>query len=147
MNNTTPTKGITFSTFDLLHAGHIMMLQEAATLCDWLIVGLHVDPQVERPEKNAPVQSVVERYIQLSDCASVNQIVPYNTEQDLHDMLCCYVPDVRIIGDDYRDTNFSGKDICDRLNIHIHYNSRKHRWSSSGLRAHVQQLENQKNNK
>ena len=120
------------------------MLKDAKQCCDWLICGLHVDPQVERPEKNAPVQSIVERYNQLAGCKYVDEIVPYNLESDLFDILLTYKPDVRVIGDDYRDVDFSGKELCAQHNIEIVYNSRSHRYSSSGLRKIIQQIENDK---
>ena len=135
---------VTFSTFDLLHAGHVAMLKDAKQCCDWLICGLHVDPQVERPDKNAPVQSIVERHIQLAGCRYVDEIVPYVLESDLFDILLTYKPDVRVIGDDYRDVDFSGKDLCEKHGIEIVYNSRSHRYSSSGLRKIIQQVENDK---
>lgn len=136
--------GITFSTFDLLHAGHILMLKEAKSVCDRLICGLHVDPQIERPEKNSPVQSVVERYIQLSAVECVDEIIPYNLEQDLHDILLGYPINIRIIGDDYRGKDFSGRDICQDRGIEIFYNSRDHAYSSSSLRARVHHAEQTK---
>ena len=126
--------GITFSTFDLLHAGHIAMLREAKEQCDYLICGLHVDPQVERPQKNAPVQSIVERYIQLSAVKYVDEIVPYNLEKDLADILLTYPINIRIIGADYKDVDFSAKQLCIDNDIEIYYNSRSHDFSSSGLR-------------
>ena len=100
--------GITFSAFDLLHAGHIKMLEEAKRQCDYLIVGLQTDPTLDRPEKNRPVQTVVERYIQLKGCKFVDEIVPYATEQDLEDILRSFKIDVRIVGDEYREQNFTG---------------------------------------
>ena len=136
--------GITFSTFDLLHAGHIAMLAEAKSVCDYLICGLHVDPQVERPNKNQPIQSVVERYIQLSSVQYVDEVIPYNLEKDLHDILLTYPVDVRIIGADYKDTEFSGKDICLTKGIDIYYNKRSHNFSSTELRKRIQQAENEK---
>jgi glycerol-3-phosphate cytidylyltransferase len=136
--------GITFSTFDLLHAGHIAMLAEAKSVCDYLICGLHVDPQVERPNKNKPIQSVVERYIQLSSVQYVNEVIPYNLEKDLHDILLTYPIDVRIIGADYKNTEFSGKDICLTKGIEIYYNKRPHNFSSTELRKRIQQAENEK---
>ena len=136
--------GITFSTFDLLHAGHIAMLAEAKSVCDYLVCGLHVDPQVERPNKNQPIQSVVERYIQLSSVQYVNEVIPYNLEKDLHDILLTYPIDVRIIGSDYKDVEFSGKDICLTKGIEIYYNKRSHNFSSTELRKRIQQAENEK---
>ena len=99
--------GITFSSFDLLHAGHIKMLEEAKGQCDFLICGLQTDPTLDRPEKNRTVQSVVERYIQLKGCKFVDEIVPYATEQDLKDVLTSFKIDVRIIGDEYAKKNFT----------------------------------------
>ena len=136
--------GITFSTFDLLHAGHIAMLAEAKSVCDYLICGLHVDPQVERPNKNQPIQSIVERYIQLSSVQYVDEIIPYNLEKDLHDILLTYPINIRIIGADYKDTEFSGKDICLTKGIEIYYNERSHNFSSTELRQRIQQAENEK---
>lgn len=136
--------GITFSTFDLLHAGHIAMLAEAKSVCDYLICGLHVDPQVERPNKNQPTQSIVERYIQLSSVQYVDEIIPYNLEKDLHDILLTYPINIRIIGADYKDTEFSGKDICLTKGIEIYYNQRSHNFSSTELRKRIQQVENDK---
>lgn len=136
--------GITFSAFDLLHAGHIKMLEEAKTVCDYLIVGLQLDPSLDRPEKNKPTQSVVERYIQLKACRSVDEIVPYNTEDDLLDILKSFVIDVRIIGEDYRDKDFTGKTYCEEKGIEIYYNKRDHRFSSSGLKRAVYEQEKKK---
>lgn len=129
--------GITFSAFDLLHAGHIKMLEEAKKQCDYLIVGLQTDPTIDRPEKNKPVQSVVERYIQLKGCKYVDEIVPYATEQDLEDVLRSFAIDVRILGDEYKDKNFTGRAYCEEKGIELYYNKREHRFSSSGLRKEV----------
>ena len=129
--------GITFSTFDLLHAGHVKMLEEAKRQCDYLIVGLQLDPSLDRPEKNAPSQSIIERYIKLQGNKHVNEIVPYVSEQDLEDILRSFKIDVRIIGDEYQDKNFTGKGYCEEKGIEIYYNSRDHRFSSSGLRKQV----------
>jgi glycerol-3-phosphate cytidylyltransferase len=134
--------GVTFSTFDLLHAGHISMLKEAKSQCDYLICGLHVDPKIERPNKNSPIQSLVERYIQLSSVKYVDEIVPYNLEQDLHDILLTYSIGIRIIGADYKDIDFSGKQLCIDNSIEIYYNNRKHNFSSSGLRKRITNIEN-----
>jgi glycerol-3-phosphate cytidylyltransferase len=129
--------GITFSTFDLFHEGHVKMLEEAKRVCDYLIVGLQMDPSIERPQKNKPVQSVVERYIQLKGCIHIDEIVPYVYEQDLEDIFKSFKIDVRIIGDEYKDKPFTGKDYCKQKGIDIYYNSRDHRFSSSGLRKEV----------
>ena len=109
--------GITFSCFDLFHAGHIKMLEEAKTQCDYLIVGLQVDPTLDRPEKNKPIQTVVERYIQLKSCKFIDEIVPYATEQDLLDILSSFKINVRIIGEEYKKINFTGKDYCIKKGI------------------------------
>ena len=126
--------GITFSTFDLFHAGHVKMLEEAKRQCDFLIVGLQLDPSIDRPEKNKPVQGLVERYIQVKGCKHVDEIVPYVTEQDLEDILRSFKIDVRIIGEEYREKGFTGKEYCSQKGIEIYYNARDHRFSSSGIR-------------
>jgi len=136
--------GVTFSTFDLLHAGHILMLKEAKSVCDYLICGLHVDPQIERPNKNKPIQSLVERYIQLSSVKYVDEIIPYNYEKDLHDILLGYPVNIRIIGADYKGENFSGLDICQSKGIEIYYNERSHNFSSTELRKRISKVENSK---
>ncbi|UNY97880.1 adenylyltransferase/cytidyltransferase family protein [Zhouia spongiae] len=133
--------GITFSTFDLLHAGHIKMLEEAKQQCDYLIVGLQTDPTIDRPEKNKPSQSVVERYIQLKGCVFVDEIIPYTTEQDLEDILRAFKIDVRIIGEEYKDKNYTGRSYCEEKAIELHYNKREHRFSSTALRQNVAELE------
>lgn len=134
--------GFTCSTFDLLHAGHIQMLREAKEQCDYLIVGLQFDPSIDRPEKNSPVQTVVERYTQLHAVSYVDEIIPYATEQDLEDILEMYHIDVRILGDEYKEKDFTGKDICKRRGIQLYFNKRDHRFSSSGLRKRVAEKEN-----
>lgn len=136
--------GITFSTFDLLHAGHIKMLEEAKSQCDYLICGLQTDPTINRPEKNQPVQSVVERYIQLKGCKYVDEIVPYTTEQDLEDILHSFKIDVRIIGDEYANKPFTGREYCEEKGIKFYFNGRDHRFSSSGLRQEVYKKESSK---
>ena len=138
--------GITVSAFDLLHAGHIKMLAEAKRQCDYLIVGLQKDPTLDRPEKNRPeknrpVQTVVERYIQLKGCKFVDEIVPYATEQDLEDILRSFKIDVRIVGDEYREQDFTGRMYCEAKGIELYFNTRDHRFSSSGLRKEVHQKE------
>ena len=136
--------GITFSTFDLFHAGHVKMLEEAKRQCDYLIVGLQLDPSIDRSNKNEPSQSIIERYIQLKGSKYVDEIVPYVLEQDLEDILKSFNINVRIIGDEYKDKNFTGKNYCVKKGIDIYYNSRDHRFSSSGLRKQVKKLENNK---
>jgi len=136
--------GITFSTFDLFHAGHVKMLEDAKEQCDYLICGLQTNPTLDRPEKNMPVQSVVERYIQLKACKYVDEIVPYATEQDLEDILRSFKLDVRIIGDEYVNKQFTGRDYCEQKGILLFYNIREHRFSSSVLRTEVQIKENLK---
>ena len=126
--------GFTCSTFDLLHAGHISMLREAKQHCDYLICGLQTDPSVDRPEKNRPIQTIVERYIQLNAVGYVDEIVPYATEEDLKDILSMLQIDVRILGEEYRDKEFTGKDICRKRDIQLFFNKREHRFSSSDLR-------------
>ncbi len=137
--------GITFSSFDLFHAGHIKMLEEAKSQCDYLIAGLQLDPSIDRPEKNTPSQSIIERYVQLRSCKYINEIVPYTTERDLIDLLSCFKIDVRIIGEEYLNKNFSGKDYCIKKGIEIYYNKRDHRFSSSSLRKIIAEKERKKN--
>ncbi len=133
--------GITFSAFDLLHAGHVKMLEDAKSACDYLIVGLQTDPTIDRPDKNKPAQSVVERYIQLKGCKFVDEVIPYTTEQDLEDILRAYKIDVRILGIEYQDKDFTGRAYCEEKNIKLLYNERNHRFSSSSLRKEVYQRE------
>jgi glycerol-3-phosphate cytidylyltransferase len=134
--------GITCSTFDLLHSGHIMMLREAKSVCDYLICALQVDPSVDRVEKNSPVQSLVERYIQLSAVKYVDEIIVYQIEKDLEDILQMYPVSIRILGEEYREKEFTGKDICRKRGIELYFNKRDHRFSSSGLRKRVASAEN-----
>lgn len=132
------TIGITFSTFDLLHAGHVSMLREAKSQCDYLICGIQSDPTIDRPKtKNKPVQTLVERYVQLSAIQYVNEIIPYQTEQDVEDILEMFDIDVKIMGEEYRDQDFTGRDICKRKGIELYFNSRTHRFSSTDLRKRV----------
>ena len=130
--------GFTCSTFDLLHAGHITMLEEAKHHCDFQIVGLQSDPTIDRPgEKNKPVQSLIERQIQLSAVKYIDEIIVYNTEQDLEDMLLTLPINIRILGEEYRDKPFTGKDICAKRGIEVFYNGRDHSFSSTSLRKRV----------
>ena len=129
--------GITASTFDLLHAGHVMMLREAKSQCDHLICALQVDPSVDRKEKNAPVQTLVERYTQLAAVRYVDEIIPYQSEDDLIDILKMYDLDIRIIGDEYKDKTFTGRATCASQGIEVYFNKRDHRFSTSDLRKRV----------
>lgn len=137
--------GITFSSFDLLHAGHIAMLAEAKNHCDYLIAGLQTDPTLDRPDtKNRPVQTVVERQIQLSATRFVDEIVVYQTEKDLEDILLTLPIDVRILGVEYEDKEFTGRKICIDRGIDCIFNRRDHSFSSSSLRQRVSQREQEK---
>ena len=136
--------GITFSCFDLFHAGHVKMLEEAKSKCDYLIVGLQLDPTTDRPNKNKPTQSIVERYVQVRACKYIDEIIPYITEQDLIDILSSFKIDIRVIGEEYKDKSFTGKDYCIKKGIKIYYNTREHRFSSSELRKQVSKEENLK---
>jgi glycerol-3-phosphate cytidylyltransferase len=137
--------GIVFSTFDLLHAGHIAMLAEVKNHCDYLIAGLQTDPTIDRPDsKNPPVQSIVERQITLSATRYVDEIVVYQTEKDLEDILLTLPIDVRILGIEYADKDFTGKQICIDRKIEIVYNGRDHSFSSSSLRKRVAEAERTK---
>ncbi len=129
--------GFTASAFDLLHAGHVQMLREAREHCDYLICGLQMDPTIDRPDKNAPVQTVVERYTQLKAISYVDEIIPYLTESDLCDILSMYHIDIRILGVEYKEKDFSGKDICRKRGIDLYFNKRDHRFSTSDLRRRV----------
>jgi len=129
--------GFTCSSFDLLHAGHVQMLRDAKDRCEYLICGLQVDPTLDRPEKNKPIQTVVERYTQLKAVSYVDEIIPYITEADLEDILAMYHINIRILGEEYRDKDFTGKDICRKRDIDLFFNKRDHRFSSSDLRKRV----------
>lgn len=125
-------RGFTAGAFDVTHAGHYAMFEEAREHCDYLIVGLHTDPTIDRAEKNKPIQSVFERYVQLKACRFIDEIIPYETEEDLINLLHVVKPDVRIIGADYKEREFSGKGIIPHV-----YNSRSHNYSSSSLRKRL----------
>ena len=130
--------GFTCSTFDLLHAGHIAMLREAREHCDYLICGLQTDPTNDRPDtKNKPVQTLVERYTQLNAVEYVDEIIPYQTEQDLQDILSMYHITVRVLGEGYREKDFTGKDLCRTRGIDLYFNKREHRFSTTDLRERV----------
>jgi len=130
--------GFTCSTFDLLHAGHIQMLRDAKEQCDYLICGLQVDPSLDRKDKNSPVQTIVERYTQLNAVRYVDEIIPYQTEKDLEDILNMLHIDVRILGEEYKNGKFTGRAICAKRGIELFFNKREHRFSSSDLRNRVE---------
>jgi glycerol-3-phosphate cytidylyltransferase len=137
--------GFTCSTFDLFHAGHIMMLKEARTQCDYLIVGLQTDPTIDRPlEKNKPVQSVFERYEQLKACKYVDEVLVYATEKDLVDILLSYPIDVRILGNEYEHKNFTGRNECVERGMQFYFNKRDHSFSTTELRQRVVDAEAEK---
>ena len=130
--------GFTCSTFDLFHAGHIMMLKEAKTQCDHLIVGLQTDPTIDRPDtKNKPIQSVFERYEQLKACKYIDEILVYETEEDLVNILLSYPIDVRILGQEYQDQDFTGRRECVDRRIEFYFNKREHNFSTTELRQRV----------
>jgi glycerol-3-phosphate cytidylyltransferase len=130
--------GFTCSTFDLFHAGHIIMLKEAKAQCDYLIVGLQTDPTIDRPDtKNKPVQSIFERYEQLKACRYVDEILVYATEKDLIDILLSYPIDVRILGDEYANREFTGRAQCVSRGIKFYFNKREHTFSTTELRQRV----------
>lgn len=132
------TIGIVFSQFDMLHAGHIAMLAEAKNHCDYLIAAVQTDATIDRPDtKNPPIQTIVERQIQVSAVRFVDELVVYQTESDLCDILLTLPIDVRILGIEYKDKEFTGKAICDQRGIELVYNGRDHSYSSSSLRKRV----------
>ena len=137
--------GIVFSSFDLFHAGHVAMLAEAKNHCDYLIAALQTDPTIDRPDtKNPPIQSIVERQIQVSTNRNVDEVVVYQTEKDLEDLLLILPVDVRILGVEYAEKEFTGKQICINRGIEIVYNGRDHSFSSSSLRKRVAEAERNK---
>jgi glycerol-3-phosphate cytidylyltransferase len=129
--------GFTCGTFDLLHAGHVLMLQEASEVCDFLVVGLHIDPSQEREWKNKPIQTIHERFIQLEAIKYVDFVLPYHFEQDMHELLQILRVNVRIVGEEYRSKPLSGEHLHEELNIRLHYNNRGHGFSSTELRDRV----------
>ena len=131
--------GITFSAFDLFHSGHVAMLKEARSNCDYLMVGLQTDPTIDRPEKNKPIQSTFERYVQLEGCKYIDQIIPYETEKDLIDILLTYDISVRFVGEEYKSKTFTGKQLCVDKGIELYYNKRQHSFSTSELRKRIEQ--------
>jgi glycerol-3-phosphate cytidylyltransferase len=144
MDKQNRTIGITCSTFDLLHAGHVIMLEECKKYCDYLICALQVDPTIDRPQKNKPIQSLVERYLQLDAVKHVDKIIPYNTEEELITIFSSLDLDVRIIGEEYKDSDFTAKNICLKRGIKLVYNKRDHDFSSSNLRERIYTQESNK---
>lgn len=137
--------GITCSTFDLFHAGHVIMLEEAKRQCDHLIAAIQVDPTIDRPvAKNKPVQSIIERQIQVAACKHVDEIIVYSTEKELEDIFMSLPIDIRIMGEEYRDKDYTGKEICEKRKIEIYFNKRDHFFSSSDLRLRVYEAEAKK---
>jgi len=137
--------GLTASTFDLLHAGHVSMLREAKSQCDYLIAALQVDPSLDRSDKNPPVQTIVERQAQLHAVKYVDEVIVYCTERDLLDIINMYPIDIRILGEEYRLKDFTGKDECRNRGIQIYFNKRDHRFSSSDLRKRVCDVPSERN--
>lgn len=130
------TIGFTCGTFDVLHPGHVMMFEESKSKCDYLIVGLLSDPTISRPGiKNKPVQTMWERYIQLQAISVIDYIIPWDTEDDLINMLEMIRPDIRFVGEEYREQEFTGKLLCKKLGIGLYYNRRSHKYSSTELRS------------
>jgi len=132
------SRGFTCGSFDLLHAGHILMLKEAKSVCDYLIVGLQTDPSMDRDYKNRPIQSIRERMIQISAVKYVDEVMVYETEEELYKLLSDLKPDIRILGADHEGKEFTGHD----LEIELYFNSRNHKWSSSELRKRIAEHEN-----
>jgi glycerol-3-phosphate cytidylyltransferase len=125
--------GITAGAFDLFHAGHVLMLKDASNQCDYLIVALQTDPTIDRKEKNKPIQTMYERFIQLNACKYVDEVIPYETEDDLYTLIMNNDVDVRIIGNEYRNEDFTAREV----GIDVYYNARNHRWSTTELRERI----------
>lgn len=125
--------GITAGAFDLFHAGHVLMLKDASNQCDHLIVALQTDPSIDRKKKNKPIQSMYERFVQLDGCRYVDEIIPYETEDDLYSLIMNNNIDIRIIGNEYRNKVFTAREI----GIEIYYNARNHKWSTTELRERI----------
>ena len=137
--------GFNCSSFDLFHAGHVTMLKMEKELCDYLKVALQVDPTVDRPGiKNKPVQSVYERYIQLQGCKYVDEILVYETETDLLNLIQTQTFHIRFLSEEYKNVDVTGKKYCIDTGIEIHYHLRRHQYSSTEIRNRVYLLEKQK---
>lgn len=134
--------GFNCSTLDLFHAGHVTMLKTEKQHCDWLIVALQSDPTIDRPgTKNKPVQSLYERYVQISSCKYVDEVLVYETEEDLENLLKTQTIHIRFLGDEYKTKPFTGKQYCLDKGIELYYHERQHPYSSSGLRKRVYEAE------
>lgn len=136
--------GITASTFDLFHAGHVLMLKEAREKCDYLIAAVQSDPTIDRKEKNRPIQTIFERQMQVKGCKYVDEVIVYTTENDLIDILQSFPINIRILGEEYRNKDFTGKKECEDLGIEFYFNKRNHRFSSSELRKRIYDEESMK---
>lgn len=137
--------GFNCSTFDLCHPGHITMLKKEKELCDYLIVGLQVDPTIDRPgTKNKPIQTIYERYVQLKALSYVDEIIPYETEQDLLNLMMSQEIHIRFLGEEYKNKNFTGKQYCIDNEIELYYHSRKHSFSTTELRNRIYEKEKEK---
>jgi len=134
--------GFNCSSFDLFHAGHVTMLKMEKQLCDYLIVALQVDPTIDRPGiKNKPTQSVYERYVQVQGCKYVDEILVYETEADLLNMIKTQLINIRFLSEEYKDRDFTGKQYCIDNGIELHFHKREHQYSSTELRNRVYELE------
>jgi glycerol-3-phosphate cytidylyltransferase len=139
--------GFNCSSFDLFHAGHVTMLKMEKEMCDYLKVAIQVDPTLDRPgNKNKPVQSIYERYVQLQGCKYVDEILVYETEADLLNLIKTQTIHIRFLSEEYLNRDFTGKQYCLDNNIELHYHKRQHQYSSSELRQRVAKLESIKNN-
>jgi glycerol-3-phosphate cytidylyltransferase len=137
--------GFNCSSFDLFHAGHVTMLKMEKEMCDYLLVALQVDPTIDRPGiKNKPVQSIYERYVQLQGCRYVDEILVYQTEQDLLNLIQTQTIHIRFLSEEYLNRDFTGKQYCLNNGIELHYHKRQHQYSSTDLRKRVYQLELEK---
>lgn len=134
--------GITFGAFDLCHAGHVLMFAECKRHCDYLIVGMQIDPSQERDTKNTPVQSVYERFVQLNAIKYIDEVIPYQYEDELITILLSKDINIRFVGDDYVGRDFTGKDDCVDKNIEIYYNKRDHGFSTTELRKRIESSRN-----
>jgi glycerol-3-phosphate cytidylyltransferase len=131
--------GFTCGTFDLMHIGHILMFKECKSVCDYLIVGIQTDPTIDRPKKNKPIQSIVERQVQVKACRYVDEVIVYETEKDLEDILSSFDINIRILGIDHKDGFMTGKEICERRGIEMYYNKRDHNFSTTNLRERIKE--------